>query len=79
MVGHLVVHHALAGDRALLETVQRRCVVLVVHDDNLWIVGPIYALCLALVDLFQLFHNASISFCSAASASAVFAASARIY
>ena len=56
MVGHLVVDNALAGDGALLLTVECGCIVLVVNDYEICIVGSEYLLSLAFVQLFFLFH-----------------------
>ncbi len=62
MVGHLVVDHAFAGDGAFFQAVERGCIVLVVHDDDLGIVGCIDLLRFAFVNLLQLFHDGSVSF-----------------
>ena len=51
-VGHLVVDDALAHDGALFQAVQGGGVVLVVHDDQVGIVGGVYFLGLAFVNLF---------------------------
>ena len=56
MVAHDVVDDALAGDAALLQAVECRCIVLVVYDDQVRVVGCEYLLSLAFVQLFFLFH-----------------------
>ena len=56
VIAHYVVDNALAGDGALLLTVECGCIVLVVYDYEICIVGSEYLLSLAFVQLFFLFH-----------------------
>ena len=51
MVGNTVVDDALAYDGALLHAVECGCVVLVVNDQQLRIIGAVNLLCLAFVKL----------------------------
>jgi hypothetical protein len=56
VIAHYVVDHALAGDGAFLLTVECGCIVLVVNDYEICVVGSKYLLSLAFVQLFFLFH-----------------------
>lgn len=56
VIAHYVVDNALAGDGTLLLTVECGCIVLVVNDYEICIVGSEYLLSLAFVQLFFLFH-----------------------
>ena len=56
VIAHYVVDNALAGNGALLLTVECGCIVLVVNDYEICIVGSEYLLSLAFVQLFFLFH-----------------------
>ncbi len=56
VVGHLVVDDALAGDGALFQAVERRGVVLIVHDAEIRIVRCKDLFGLAFVKLFLFFH-----------------------
>ena len=56
VVAHYVVDNALAGNGALLFAVECGCIVLVVNDYEIRIVGSEYLLSLAFVQLFFLFH-----------------------
>ena len=51
-VGHLVVDDALAEDSAFFQAVERGGVILVIHDEQLGIIGFEYFFGFALVDLF---------------------------
>ena len=55
-IRHAVVDDALAHNRALLEAVERGCVVLVVHQHNVRIVRRKNLLRLAFIELFELLH-----------------------
>ena len=57
VVRKAVVHNALAPDGALLRTVARGGVILVIDDHQLRVVRRVYFLCLALIELFPFFHN----------------------
>ena len=51
-VGHLVVDDALSEDGAFFQAVERGGIILVIHDEQLGIIGFEYFFCFALVDLF---------------------------
>jgi hypothetical protein len=55
-VGHFVVDGALADDGALLFTVQRGGIVLIIHNVKFGIIRLENLFCFSLVDLFQLLH-----------------------
>ena len=61
-VGHAVVDHALAGDRALLQAVEGGRVVLVGDDAVIGVVGRKHFLGLALIHLLALFHGSVLLF-----------------
>ena len=50
--GNRAVDNTLAQDGALLQAVERGGVILVIHDEQLGIIGFEYFFCFALVDLF---------------------------
>ena len=57
IIGHTIVHRALAGDRPLLLAVEGGRVILVRYDAAARIVGRVDLFCLALVKLFPFFHT----------------------
>ena len=56
MVGNAVVDNAFARDGAFFQTVKSGCIVLVVNDVQLRILGGIDLFCLAFIKHFTLFH-----------------------
>ena len=52
VIAHQIIDNAFADNRALLQTVERGGIILVIHDEQLGIIGFEYFFCFALVDLF---------------------------
>ena len=56
-VAHPVVDDAFAADRPLLQTVECRCIVLIVHDQQLRVVCRVHLLGFAFIYQFFLLHD----------------------
>ena len=63
VVGDAVVDDAFACDGALFQTVKSGCIVLVVDDVQLRIIGSVHFLGLAFVQHVTLFHCSITSIC----------------
>ena len=60
IIGHFIVDDAFAGDGSLFQAVKGRCVVLVIYNAEVFVVGCKHFFCLAFVKLFFLFQGFSL-------------------